>query len=107
MTTSSPTSGLSPLVAGEDPHLLLEALRLVAAGLQSDEESGGYVLDVELDREQGGPLVRALMRIEVELLLDEADAPDAPRPAGARRVDALVLLARRTHAALEVLDPSS
>lgn len=90
-------------VAGEDARDLLPLLTRFADNLVQNED-GTFQVHVEYSKDEAPPLVRALMRIEAELLLDDArrlQGPDAPwRSPKARTVDAVLLLALRTRAAL-------
>jgi hypothetical protein len=90
-------------VAGEDPHVLLPLLqKLVDSMIES--EDGTFRVEVTYGPSEGSPLARALMRVEAELLLEDArrvgSAEDPRRSAEGRRHDALLLLALRTTAAL-------
>jgi hypothetical protein len=90
-------------VAGEDPRVLLPLLaRLADSMVQNDD--GTFHVHVTYGKDEAPPLVRALMRIEAELLLEDArrlgSPEDSQREPGDRSVDALVLLVLRTTAAL-------
>lgn len=86
-------------VAGEDVDVLLPLLTRFAHSLVQNDGS-----------EEAPPLVRALMRVEAELLLDDARQLAGPenvwRTPENRRADALVLLVLRTAvAAGSAVDP--
>ena len=84
------------LVAGESVDMLRRAF---AAFEWKRRPSGWIDVSVHLDRELADPLLRALMRVEAELLAEDADliggSDTAPRTADQRRADALVALGRR------------
>lgn len=64
------------LVSGEHIDDLFPALKaFVDAG--SINEDGMFVSEVELEPTVGHPLSRAMMRVEAELLLEDAEAPGA------------------------------
>jgi len=89
--------GRSRLVAGEPAEALARAL----LQLKTETMTGGWVhLDVQLDRKEGAPLARALMRVEAELLLHDADNISvdgrvASRTPAQRRADAFLALVLR------------
>ena len=89
------------LVAGEDAQTLVEALLRFR---WSDAADGGQSATFELEPHLGAPLIRAVMRVEAELLLDDADhyphGADAERTSEQRAADALVALALRVTDAL-------
>jgi hypothetical protein len=86
-------------VAGEP----LELLQAAFAKLQHGKRSDGMVeLFGKLDPELGEPLLRAVVRIERELLdQDVAHGDPDVRTTSERRADAFVLLAERLTAALD------
>jgi hypothetical protein len=84
------------LVAGES----VDALRRAVAAFEWKRRSNGWFrASVQLDRDLGDPLRRALMRVEAELLAKDADAigrsDTAVRTVEQRRADALVALGLR------------
>ena len=83
-------------VSGEPIDLLSEA---VARFEYAQGRDGMVHLELRLEPRLGDPLLRALMRIEAELLLEDADRfgnPDEePRTHAQRGADALVLLTER------------
>lgn len=90
---SSPT----PTVAGESLDDLVAVLSNVRFG---DEVDGLTDVDLRLNDEESAIFRRALMRLEAELLLDDADALDAAsvatmRTPPQRRHDAFMLLVER------------
>lgn len=84
------------LVAGEPVELLAQALGQFEL---SEEPDGMIDVSVRLEPELGVPFSRALMRVEAELLLQDADALGGPhdekRTDDQRRADALVALSLR------------
>lgn len=89
-----------PRVAGEPVDLLVEALLAINTQAQPN---GMVKLEGVFRPEIFRPFMRALMRVEAELLLADArvygsDAEEDRSP-DARRADALVLLTRRVSAA--------
>ena len=90
------TLRLDRTVAGESLVLLIEALRCVEMDQRPD---GSADVSFEVPPEPGAAMHRAIMRIEAELLLDDADALEVGRREGRtadqRRHDAFVLLAVR------------
>lgn len=62
-------------------------------------DDGMMAVGFQLDRRLAPPFVRALMRVEAELLLHDADrlgqGSNHPRTDGQRRADAFVALALR------------
>jgi hypothetical protein len=90
-------------VAGEDPLVLFPLLQRLADSMVQNG-NGTFHVHVTYGKDEGPPLARALMRIEAELLLEDArrlgSPQDAQRSPGDRSVDALVLLVLRTTAAL-------
>jgi hypothetical protein len=113
ITRQRPRTGTRPapaarpsyaLVAGERPELVLEgmlALRRPAVSVEDGSDVGAhtrYDLAANPDDLAMGPLLRALMRVEAELLLRDADelaCASMRRSDTARRGNAFVLLARR------------
>jgi hypothetical protein len=91
---------LTRTVFGEQPKDVGAELTTLDFGASATD---GWVR-VEGRIEGGGPLMRALLRAEAELLLDEAAAMAAgrwtPRDPGERRADAFVLVAERLSASL-------
>lgn len=91
------------LVAGERPDLVLEGLlALQGSGHVEDGPEGEprtrYDVTVSPDDLSMGPFIRALMRVEAELILRDADelaCVALMRTDDERRADALLLLARR------------
>ncbi len=83
-------------VVGEPVDVLLRAFSDFTWKLRPD---GGFRISAQLDRELADPLVRALMRIEAELLAEDADligtSDTALRTPEQRRADALVALGLR------------
>ncbi len=91
------TNDEGPFVAGEHATSLLHAL--LQAKIKP-EPDGMWLFDLRLQPPQAAPLFRALMRVEAELLVQDADSiSDAhlepPRTDDQRRVDAFVALAMR------------
>jgi hypothetical protein len=98
-------------VAGEDPRVLLELVRRFADSLVLNEDGTGFSGHATYDREEAPPLIRALMRIEAELLLDDArrlrGADVVWRTPEQRGADALMLLVLRSAVALgHPVDPA-
>ena len=91
------------LVAGERPDLVLEGLVAVQSSALVEDGPDGepltrYALNVSPDDLSMGPFVRALMRVEAELILRDADelaSVALRRTDPERRLDALLLLACR------------
>lgn len=85
-----------PRVAGERLDDLARALAFLHPEHRSD---GTFSVQATLGPDVAPPLLRALMRIEAELLLHDADVVTAGqgelRTPGQRRADALVALALR------------
>ena len=103
------TSDRKRRVAGEDVDVLLPLLTRFAHSLVQNVD-GTFSGHVTYGKEEAPPLVRALMRVEAELLLDDArhlaGPEDVCRTPENRRVDALVLLVLRTAvAAGSAVDP--
>ncbi len=95
------------LVCDEPLHLLLDSLRRFAirpSGIDGMVEWGGRLPDA-----QATAILRAVMRVEAELLREDADhltdGAEEPRSQSARRADALVLLAGRIAAAIPFVRP--
>jgi hypothetical protein len=86
-----------PVVVGEPSSALLRAL---GHGTHQTDADGMWSFNLTVDPVVGAPLVRALMRVEAELLRDDANriSPDAPEPTRTedqRRADALAVLVER------------
>lgn len=83
-------------VAGESLEAVARALIKLKLGREPD---GTASFSGSFQPEEGAPLFAALMRIEAELLADDADEVSSgrwnPRTTTQRRADALVELARR------------
>ncbi len=86
------------LIAGEPVHLLLRAIKRVGETAAKSGD-GTFALDAALGLKLAQPLVRALMRIESELLLQDANAfrgrAPTTRSPDDRSVDAIVELGLR------------
>jgi hypothetical protein len=84
------------LVAGERVDVLIQALREVEF---TEDPDGMMHGTVRLEPDLGLPFFRALMRVEAELLLQDANtlgrAHDENRTDDQRRADAFVALALR------------
>jgi hypothetical protein len=84
------------LVAGESVDALLRALTEFTWKRRPD---GGFRISARLDREVADPLIGALLRIEAELLAEDAHliggSGTALRTPEQRRADALVALGLR------------
>lgn len=96
------TGDLRPTVAGEDLGVLVEAFQRIKLREAPD---GMFKGTFRLPAALGDPFVRALQRVEAELLLEDADmigvTPYCDRRTEAqRRADAMVLLVTRVAAAL-------
>lgn len=95
---------LNRTVAGERLRDLIPALLEIGENSWIDDE-GMWRSEVALEPEIGTPFGRALMRVEAELLLADADRLGEPeveeRTPDQRRADALVALAARMEAALD------
>lgn len=89
-------------VAGERVDQLQEILREVQF---TQVHGGGVRINAHLTHADGACLMRAIMRVEAELLLHDADQVTAevsePRTAAKRRADAFVALALRVADAVE------
>lgn len=91
------------LVAGERPDLVLEGLLAIQRSGHVEDGPDGeprtrYDLTVSPDDLAMGPFIRALMRVEAELILRDADelaCVALMRTDHERRACALLLLARR------------
>lgn len=86
----------SSRIGGESRELLLQAITC----LRVTKGPGGWgILSGQLPQHLAQPFTRALMRIEAELLLDDAEALTAtvsePRTQSERRADALVAMVLR------------
>lgn len=90
-------------VAGEDPSVLVGLLARVGDSLARNPD-GTFSAHATFSKDEAPPLVRALMRVEAELLLDDARRLRTPdhvwRTPEQRSVDALCLLSLRCAAAL-------
>ncbi|MBL1072777.1 hypothetical protein JK358_00040 [Nocardia sp. 2] len=86
----------SDLVAGETRADLLRALSYVST---EDAPDGGFIVNGDLPPDVAPPFVRAIMRIEAELLLQDAEMVNIdhgePRTPEERRTDALIALLLR------------
>ena len=87
----------NPLVAGERSSALLRALGQIT---HQTDVAGMWRFNLAVTPVVGAPLLRALMRVEAELLRDDAnwisaDAPQPTRTEDQRRADALVVLVER------------
>ena len=94
--SSAPIDLCAVVVAGEPADVLLEALLHFKWRTRAD---GVVSVSFRLEPELGAPLARALMRIEAELLLADADGvgteADQERTHDQRLVDALFELVER------------
>lgn len=94
---------LNRTVAGEPLRKLIPALREIRDGSRFDGD-GRLHIHCEVVSEIGTPFARALMRVEAELLLEDADCLGAAdvedRTPEQRRADALVALVLRVQEAL-------
>lgn len=111
MTRQRKSSRSKPRVAGEDPRVLLELVRRFADSLVLSEDGTTFSGHATYGAQEAPPLIRALMRIEAELLLDDARRLREPgvvwRTPQQRSVDALMLLVLRCTAALgHPVDPA-
>lgn len=95
------TSGDAILVAGEP----LEQLREILTQVRMTSVGKGVRVCADLTYEEGAILTRAIMRVEAELLLHDAEqvTPEfsEPRTASQRRADAFVALALRVADAVD------
>ncbi|MEV6339988.1 hypothetical protein AB0M12_35345 [Nocardia vinacea] len=86
----------SDLVAGERRADLERALTYVSTEPQPD---GGYIINGDLPPDVAPPFIRAIMRVEAELLLNDAELVTVdegePRTPEERRADAFVALILR------------
>ncbi len=90
------------MVFGESARTLLATLSKCRT--HEDDVSGMIHFDLRMTPKEAGPVVRALLRAEAELLLDDADTFDpaaTTRTPEQRRADALLEIAA---AAAEALD---
>lgn len=98
-----PTEHLDRRVAGERVGDLVRMLTQIL--VDEPDSDGCYRVCFHFKNEEGAPFVRALMRIEAELLLHDANLVDAnqiePRTPEQRRADALVALALRVQDAAQ------
>ena len=83
------------LIYGEQARDLLPALMKLKDWMRITRD-GSYVFTVRMDLAEAAPLRRALMRVEAELLCEDADqigeAGEVERTYDQRRADALVRL---------------
>lgn len=90
-------------VAGERVDDLARLMTQIQPGSPSPD--GSYRFHFQFKNEEWAPLVRALMRIEAELLLHDADLVHPsqlePRTSDQRRADAFVALALRVQDAVQ------
>jgi len=91
---------MSPRTVAGEP---LELLQAAIGKLKRSKTSDGMVeLSGSLERELGEPLLRALFRIEKELLdQDVAHGHPDVRSSSERRADAFVLLAQRVTSSVD------
>ncbi|MFE3446799.1 hypothetical protein ACFXNW_27530 [Nocardia sp. NPDC059180] len=86
----------SDLIAGERRDDLLRALSYVATESLDD---GSYIVNGDLPPEVAPPFIRAIMRVEAELLINDAELVTVddgePRSPEERRADAFLALALR------------
>lgn len=86
----------SDKVAGEPRDDLLHALSYVSTESRGD---GSYIVNGDLPPEVAPPFIRAIMRVEAELLLHDAQFVTVdegePRTPDERRQDAFLALALR------------
>jgi hypothetical protein len=86
---------LNELVYGESVEALTPGLRTIGANMKPAKD-GSVHFSVLLEPERGNPLRRALLRVEAELLREDADAVGTPhesqRSYEQRAADALVRL---------------
>lgn len=86
----------SDTVAGERRDDLLRALSYVST---ESREDGSYIVNGDLPPEVAPPFIRAIMRVEAELLLHDAEFvtidEGEPRTPEERRADAFLALALR------------
>ncbi len=90
------------MVFGESARTLLTTLSKCET--REDDVSGAIRFDLRMTPEETGPVVRALLRAEAELLLDDADTFDptaTTRTPEQRRADALVEIAIAAARALD------
>ncbi|AVH21871.1 DUF222 domain-containing protein [Nocardia cyriacigeorgica] len=86
----------SDLIAGERRDDLLRALSYVSTESLDD---GSYIVNGDLPPEVAPPFIRAIMRVEAELLINDAELVTVdegePRSPEERRADAFLALALR------------
>lgn len=100
MTSPHPHRVNDPLVFGESARAILDAL---SQGEHRSTSNGMVEFDLHLSKEEAPPLVRAMMRAEAQLLLDDADAFGEETPLRSpeqRCCDALLELVTAATAAL-------
>jgi hypothetical protein len=87
---------VNELIYGESVEALMPGLLTMADNMNLTKD-GSRHFSVRLEPERGNPLYRALMRVEAELLSEDADAVGTPhesqRSYEERAADALVRLA--------------
>ncbi|MGH8887855.1 MAG: hypothetical protein ACRDYX_22350 [Egibacteraceae bacterium] len=97
------TEHLDGRVAGERVADLVRMLTQIQ--MDQPASDGSYRFHFDVKNEVWAPFLRALMRIEAELLLHDADLVNAsqpePRTPDQRRADALVALALRVQDAVQ------
>ena len=71
MKTNTAEAQRPILVAGEP---VAELIRAFVQFETAEQPDGGYQIDARLEPDVAAPLARALMRVEAELLLEDADA---------------------------------
>ena len=90
------------MIYGESAHAILTAMS------KNDHRitgSGMHEFDLRMTPDEAGPVVRALMRVEAELLIKDADAFDPAlegRTPEQRRADALFQVVTAAAAALRI-----
>ena len=90
------------LLAGEPVRALVKAF---VQCIPTQIDNGAYHVEGDLDASTGAPLARALMRVEAEMLLRDADIVGSSsytpiRKPAQRRADAFVEVARRVQRAI-------
>lgn len=95
-------NGQSPILVAGEP--VSELVRAFLEFEMSERADGRYHIDADLGPDVAAPFVRALMRVEAELLLEDADAWGTEqykdRTPPQRSADALVELITRCGAAV-------
>lgn len=91
------------MIAGE---LTTDLARAIAEFETSENSDGSIHLQADMDQEIGDPFARALMRVEADLILQDADKVGSDgyeeRTPSQRRADALVELVTRCAEAMRV-----